>query len=180
MKPTTHRLPRRRIGRRSHWESGQASVELVIMIGPVFLTLFSIISVVFYNAYVSIALTTAANDCAQVASQNVLTTWIANEGTEAFSSGRDGFGVGPAQLIDSPVRPEMGANALHSVSVVCSADIPGREIVEGLNESTIYRRIVWPLQSYRSCYDESQPALLVGDFDDPATSEPVARECGPN
>ena len=136
MKQRTRRNPTRRAIRRGgHWEVGQASVELVIMIAPVFLTLFSVIAVVFYNAYSAIALTTVANDCAQVASQNVLTTWAESEGTGAFDAGRAGFGMGSAQLIDSPVRPEMGSNMLHSVAVICSVDVPGRELVEGVNES---------------------------------------------
>ena len=170
---------RTRQRRRGSWEAGQASVELVIMIVPVFLTLFSIIGVVFYNAYSAIALTTVANDCAQVASQNVLTTWAENEGTGAFEAGRAGYGVASAQLIESPVRPEMGSNLLHSVAVVCSVDVPGRQIVAGVNETTIFRRIAWPLQVFRSCYDSAQPAVLISVAVDPATDETPARECGP-
>ncbi len=170
---------RRPLRRRGEWEAGQASVELVIMIGPVFLTLITIIAVVFYNAYAAIALTTMANDCAQAASQNVLSTWAENEGTEAFESGREGFGVGSAQLIESPVRPEMGSNLLHSVAVVCAVDVPGRQIVDGISEATIFRRIAWPLQVFRSCYDPAQPAVLISVAVDPATDETAARECGP-
>lgn len=172
----TARRPRR-VPR--HWERGQASVELVIMIGPIFLTLITIIGVVFYNAYAAIALTTVANDCAQTASQNMLTTWAEQEGTEAFEAGRSGYGVGSATLVESPVRPELGANTLHSVSVFCIIEVPGREIVEGLNESTIYRRIAWPLQVYRSCYDPAQPGVAVGEVEDPSGGE-SARECGPH
>ncbi len=178
MQPGSRRVSRRLRSRR--WESGQASVELVIMIGPIFLTLIGVIAVVFYNAYSAIALTTVANDCAQTASQNVLTTWAENEGTEAFDSGRAGYGVGSAELIQSPVQPSMGANVLHSIAVVCSVEVPGREIVEGVNESVIYRRITWPLQVYRSCYDPAQPAVQISVVTDPATYEAPPRECGPN
>jgi hypothetical protein len=173
-------------GRASGFERGQASVELVICL-PIFIVLIAFIGY-FYSAYQSrIALTTVANDCAQVGSMNFNQDWRDAQAQAAVNAGRAGYGITQANY-EGPTRIEMGVDSIRDITVYCQLAIvspngfirtdPTR--VDRSNPANLIREIAWPLQVYRSCYKPGMPAMYVGEAIAPGNEDVTQRLCDNN
>ncbi len=167
-------------------ERGAAAVELVICL-PIFVVLIGFIGM-FYSQYQKrIALTTVANDCAQVASMNYNQEWRDAQAQAVVSAGRVGYGITQANY-DGPTQVDWGTEAIRGVRVYCQLAIvcpscfdptdPTR--VDRSNPANLIREIAWPLQVYRSCYKDDLPAMYFGTAIAPGNEDVTQRLCDNN
>jgi hypothetical protein len=167
-------------------ERGAAAVELVVCL-PIFVVLIGFIGVFHSRYQTRIALTTVANDCAQVGSMNVNQDWRDAQAQAAVSAGRAGYGITQANY-EGPTQIEMGSEGIRNVRVYCQLAIvspngsmltdPTR--VDRSNPANLIREIAWPLQVYRSCYKPGMPAMYVGEAIAPGNEDVTQRMCDNN
>lgn len=167
-------------------ERGAAAVELVVCL-PIFLVLIGFIGVFYSQHQTRIALTTVANDCAQVGSMNFNQDWRDAQAQAAVDAGRAGYGITQANY-EGPTRIEMGGEGIRDIRVYCqlaivspSGFMPTDPLrVDRANPANLIREIAWPLQVYRSCYKPGMPAMYIGASIAPGNEDVTRRMCDNN